>query len=469
MGSVWVADQLALGTQVAVKVITGNRNKQPELLARFEREARSAARIKSPHVVQIHDHGQTEAGDPYMVMELLEGEDLSARLQREGPMRLEDVGRVLQQTGRVLTKAHELGIVHRDIKPSNIFLVDMGGDIFVKLLDFGVAKTSDEGKELTSTGVLIGTLVYMCPEQLIDARNVDYRADLWSLAVVAYRAITTDLPFKDDNGVGALVLALDRGSYTPASELAPGLPPEIDAWFKKAFARQPEDRFQSATELVNAFLQAISGAVSSPLSLQPDGRISLLGTVNPNAAATPTLDQPRIPTAVASNPTGVSAKTNDAAGRATRPDRGHGDRPQDPPTMGTAPVTYSGRRSEANARSGLRRMLLAIAVAAGVGGISLAVLRNNRNANSATSSTIGAESVAPSNPPVSAKPIESVPAIEASAAASASLSTSSTAPAPTPSIAASASAAPTTSARIGPKGRLPGARPTNHPEKDYGF
>jgi len=207
MGSIWVADQLALRSQVAVKFIEGHPASRALLAARFAREAAATARIKSPHVVQIHDHGVTQSGEPYMVMELLEGEDLATRIHRAGPLPVEDVARIVRQAAGVLVKAHALGVVHRDIKPSNLFLLEAEGDggIFVKMLDFGVVKVRDEeDAPLTKTGALVGTMVYMAPEQLLDARNVDHRADLWSLAVVAYEALIGDIPFTDENGIGAL-------------------------------------------------------------------------------------------------------------------------------------------------------------------------------------------------------------------------------------------------------------------------
>ncbi len=247
MGSVWIADHLALNTQVAVKFMAASIVDDAAAVARFAREATSAAQIKSPHVVQIHDHGVTPEGVPYMVMELLHGEDLSTRIKRVGQMPLEEAAQIVVQVCRVLSRAHRAGIVHRDIKPSNIFLIDTDGETFVKVLDFGVAKLGDDGgHELTTTGAMVGTLVYMSPEQLLSARSVDHRADLWSLGVVVYRAITGELPFKNDDGLGALCRAVEKGSFAAPSTLVPGIGPEVDAWFERAFAARLEDRFRSA-------------------------------------------------------------------------------------------------------------------------------------------------------------------------------------------------------------------------------
>jgi len=258
MGSVWVADHLALHTQVAVKFMATDLVQQELMVTRFAREASFAARIKSPHVVQIHDHGMTEDGIPFIVMELLEGEDLSELIKRVGALPLEDVARIVSHVCRALAKAHQLGIIHRDLKLANVFIADAEGDAFVKLLDFGIAKQPDsEGSEMTGTGVLVGTLVYMSPEQLEDARHVDHRSDLWSLAVVAYRALTGQLPFRNDDGLGALLIALSNGAFLPPSALRPEVPPEVDAFFLKALQRNPDERFATAREMTEAFDRAI--------------------------------------------------------------------------------------------------------------------------------------------------------------------------------------------------------------------
>lgn len=260
MGSVWIADHIALQTQVAVKFMSGGSADDPAMVTRFAREATSAAQIKSPHVVQVHDHGVTPEGEPFIVMELLEGEDLASRMKRLGTLALDEVATILLQTCRVLGKAHQMGIIHRDIKPSNIFLVDTDGEIFIKVLDFGVAKLRGEESEITTTGAMVGTLVYMSPEQLLSARRVDHRADLWSLAVVAYRAITGDLPFKDDEGIGALCRALEAGIFFPPSEFDATLSKDIDAWFERAFQREASRRFESAREFLEEFFLAIGMA-----------------------------------------------------------------------------------------------------------------------------------------------------------------------------------------------------------------
>lgn len=174
MGSVWIARNLALEVDVAVKfiaahVIAGD----PTALARFKREATLAAQIKSHHVVQVFDHGVTD-GTAFMVMELLDGESLQDRMHSQGPLSLEECSHILNQTCSALNEAHQLGVVHRDIKPDNIYLTPHDGSIFVKVLDFGIAKAPDSARSarLTATSAVAGTPHYMSPEQFLSTRNV---------------------------------------------------------------------------------------------------------------------------------------------------------------------------------------------------------------------------------------------------------------------------------------------------------
>jgi serine/threonine-protein kinase len=256
MGSVWVADHLGLGTQVAVKFMSPTISQDPHLVARFTREARTAAQIKSVHVVQIFDHGFTPEGVPYIAMELLDGESLASKLLR-GPVNLRYANLVLWQTSKALSKAHQLGIIHRDIKPANIFLTDSEGDLMVKLLDFGVAKHRDT-LNVTKPDETVGTPAYMAPEQFRGAANVDYRADLWSLGVVTYHAVVGQVPFKAEN-YAALCLLIAKGVFPPPSTIRPELPPMLDGWFIRALSRDPAGRFQSAKEMAADFERMVWG------------------------------------------------------------------------------------------------------------------------------------------------------------------------------------------------------------------
>jgi serine/threonine-protein kinase len=260
MGAVWVAEHLRLGGHVAVKFLSGEFLGDPGTLARFEQEARVSAQVRSPHVVQVMDFGVTEGEprQPFIVMELLDGEDLSKLLEREGPLPPAKAELLLGQLCQALGYAHSMGIVHRDIKPENVFLV-RGARPFVKLLDFGIAigNNANTIQRLTQTGLIIGTAHYMSPEQLFTAREVDHRTDLWALGILAYQILTTRLPFNGDT-FGALCLQVQAGQFVPPTELA-AVPKELNTWFRKALATDREKRFQSAEELSVAFQAAVAG------------------------------------------------------------------------------------------------------------------------------------------------------------------------------------------------------------------
>jgi serine/threonine-protein kinase len=258
MGRVWVADHRTLKIQVAVKFLGERAEGVPEAVARFSVEAEAAARIKSPHVVQVFDHGVSD-GTPYIVMELLEGEDLARRLGRERRLRTSEVVAVVRQIGKALAKAHAAGVVHRDIKPANVFLVSGMGEIFVKVLDFGLAKHGEGLGGMTGSAAIFGTAHYVSPEQAESARAATPRSDLWSVAVIAYECLTGTRPF-EASSLLALCRAIDEGRYAPPSSLCPELPAAVDEWFARAFQRDPADRFASASELATTFAEALADA-----------------------------------------------------------------------------------------------------------------------------------------------------------------------------------------------------------------
>jgi serine/threonine-protein kinase len=258
MGSVWVAKHLHLDAFVAVKFMSPEYAASADARLRFEREAKASAQIKSPHVVQVHDFG-VEEGTPFLAMELLDGEDLGSRLKQEGRLSLTATAAIASQACKGLRRAHETRIIHRDLKPGNLFLQRQDDEEIVKILDFGLAKvisptpTGDE----TKTGLLMGSLRYMSPEQVQSSKHVDHRSDLWSMGVILFRCLTGRLPFDAEEMCDVFIQIL-RDPIPAPSSIAPELNPEVDRFFQRALERDRDRRFQSARELAEAFC-AIGG------------------------------------------------------------------------------------------------------------------------------------------------------------------------------------------------------------------
>ncbi|WP_394830935.1 serine/threonine protein kinase [Pendulispora rubella] len=217
MGAVYAAMDVDLARRVAIKVLLPAAANTPQAESRFIHEARAAARIEGEHVARVFAAGRAPAGPAYMVLELLEGSDLRELLSRCGRLAIEEAVDILLETLEAISEAHHHGIVHRDLKPENIFLARRSdGSAFVKVLDFGISKThnpfttSESEHALTSTRALLGSPLYMAPEQLRNAKNVDGRADIWSLGVILYEALTGRHPFRGET-LGELLAAILEG------------------------------------------------------------------------------------------------------------------------------------------------------------------------------------------------------------------------------------------------------------------
>ena len=255
MGSVWLGEHLVLATDVAVKLMSGPWAAVPSARSRFLREARMTANIDSPHVVRVLDCRHDAADEPYIVLELLRGENLEQRVRRHGPLPLSEVVEVVAQTCEALVATHAAGIVHRDLKPENVFLM-AGTTTFVKLLDFGVAKPMMKSDCVDVDLLPAGTPQYMSPEQMFEPETTEARSDLFALATVAYFALTRRTPFDADSMQG-LFFAMDSGTFPRPSVLRAELPSAVDRWFEKALAHRPEDRFSNAREMADALYDAV--------------------------------------------------------------------------------------------------------------------------------------------------------------------------------------------------------------------
>ena len=278
MGTVWEGQHTTLGTRVAIKFIKPAFAQNPEARARFEIEARAAAKLQTKHAVNVFDYGVSEDGLPYIVMEFLEGESLSETIMRRGVLGAAETANIIGQAARALEKAHASGVVHRDLKPDNIFLAtsdeDAVGDYAytVKLVDFGIAKILEDptkaavsaaGNRMggpTREGTVIGTPNFMAPEQLSLGGAPGSLTDLWSLGACTFAALTGRIPFEGDV-IGDIVLKVCAAPLPIPSKLNPRVPAGFDAWFARACARDVTRRFQTATELAEA-LNGVCGVRS---------------------------------------------------------------------------------------------------------------------------------------------------------------------------------------------------------------
>lgn len=268
MGSVYEAEHAATGRRVAVKVInSGDLTKDQQILSRFEREARAAGAIDTQYITQVLDAGlDRDSNLPFMAMEYLEGEDLQRMLKRVGPISPDLALRVTAQACLGLRKAHESKVVHRDIKPHNLFLARRdAGEIIVKLLDFGIAKVkmdqaqSRDGADLTKTGNLLGSPLYVSPEQARGKRQIDHRTDIYSLGAVLYQMLCGRTPFEHATALGELILMVCTEPAAPVQDHAPWVPPAVAEICHKCIAKNPDERFQTADELFEAVRALLPG------------------------------------------------------------------------------------------------------------------------------------------------------------------------------------------------------------------
>jgi serine/threonine-protein kinase len=248
MGLVWRATHVELGIPLAVKVLAAGAEGDPRAQRRFKQEARAAAALRCHHVVDVRDYG-VDAGSPYLVMELLDGESVGQRLSRAPGLLLSELSSLVAQAAIALDYAHARGFLHRDVKPSNLFLARVDNSTVLKVLDFGIVKSVREAYRDTNT--MVGSPGYLSPEQA-RGEALDHTTDLWSLGAVIYRAATGVEPFAAES-LAEIVERVCQLPIAAPTALRPELPSTLDAFFERALCRDPARRFRSGAELAAAF------------------------------------------------------------------------------------------------------------------------------------------------------------------------------------------------------------------------
>lgn len=277
MGAVYEARHLLIGKRVAIKVLLDKYAQKPEVVARLQQEARLASSIGHEHIVDITDFGETDAGLTFVVMEYLEGESLAALLAREGPLSPPRAVSIVRQVASALGAAHDKGIVHRDVKPENVFIVRRGDRDFVKVVDFGISKAMrppDESEgasaspRLTQTGMVLGTPLYMSPEQARGEDVLDHRVDIYAVGVILYECLTGEVPFRGNNYLSIISQVISTEPRRP-SEVRPdlGISPALEAVVLRAMAKDRAARYQTMAELDADLARLESGAEVAAMSL----------------------------------------------------------------------------------------------------------------------------------------------------------------------------------------------------------
>jgi serine/threonine-protein kinase len=304
MGVVYVVEHTRTGDQLALKLLHGRAARDPQAIERFKREARASARIKSDHVVKVVDADIAPELEnaPFLVMELLDGHDLEKLVTERGRLPPDEALDYLTQTARALDKSHALGIVHRDLKPENIFLHRReDGSTIVKILDFGISKIVGTegggdmtGAGMTSTGAIMGTPLYMAPEQARGlVSQIGPTTDVWAVGLIALRLLTGEIYWTANSVAELMVHILAEPLYRPTQRW-PWLPPGIDDWFARSCAREPAHRFRSVGEQVDALGEALGpgGAAFASTFQAQAPTLALAAPPPPPPRSAPTMPMP---------------------------------------------------------------------------------------------------------------------------------------------------------------------------------
>jgi serine/threonine protein kinase len=307
MGVVFKATHVTLEKPRAIKVLHAEIAADAEAVRRFLREARATSELSSRHVACVHDVDRLPSGQPYLVMEYLDGADLASILAAHGPLPAAEAARYVREACDALAEAHARGLVHRDVKPANLFLARREGGLpAIKVLDFGIAKAAaPSAGAATAAGAFLGTLKYAAPEQIECSASVDARADLWALGVVLYELCTGALPFDSPSAV-RLIALITESAPTPPSERVEGLPAGLDAILLRCLEKDRERRFASAAELAEALRSfasegdALAGVrLSIPVTPRSSHPTATAPVLTPVSAPAPVLTSVSVPPIVA--------------------------------------------------------------------------------------------------------------------------------------------------------------------------
>jgi serine/threonine-protein kinase len=296
MGAVYEAVQLRLNKRVAVKVMARELAADREALARFHREAQITSHLGHPHLVNVVDFGAAESGEPYLVMEYLDGEDLEHRIKRVGRLPVEAAVHVTRQMASALSAAHGQGIVHRDLKPANVFLLQVAGEQdFVKILDFGISKVKAAGTKLTRPRAVLGTPNYMSPEQatgMVD--EIDHRTDQWAVGCIVWEMLSGRSPFVGED-VSTLLYQIIKLAPQPLGKRVPNLPPGVELVLRRALSKKVTDRYPSITDFARALefaglgraTEGTPAPVPVPHFAPPKGTIAHGSSLSPSVRVPP--------------------------------------------------------------------------------------------------------------------------------------------------------------------------------------
>src|SRR5215470_2735426 len=291
MGVVVKAMHLQLNQPVAMKFLLPEVLGNPQVVQRFLREAQAAVRLKSEHVARVIDVGSLETGAPYMVLEYLDGTDLSAFPR--GQLTIGGIVDLVLQACEALAEAHALGIVHRDIKPANFFITrGADGAPLLKVLDFGISKAPSAGSNLTATQAVMGTPAYMSPEQMRSSRDVDQRSDIWALGVVLYELLQGVPPFGGDTFSSMVIKVVSE----PLPQLTVQLPGDLEAIVYRCLEKDPAQRFQNMAELTQALARYAQSETQAAISVQRTS--SIIGTAPSRPAIDPGTGQRQVPSTI---------------------------------------------------------------------------------------------------------------------------------------------------------------------------